>query len=333
MHEKVPSMADNHLPGMSHRKALGIALPVLGAEYPNLVVLSPDVGPSTQAIRFKDFYPRRYFCTGISEQNTLGMASGLAASGWISIVAGYAIFVGGKAWEQIRNTIAYPHLNVKIVATHAGINVGADGVTHQAIEDIALMRAIPGMTVLAPTDGNQVLPVLRAAMNIDGPVYIRLEREPIPTLTVDGAPYAIGESCKLADGKAATVFAIGSMVAAALEASEALRTEGLDVGVTSMVSLKPLDEGAVIRAALQTGAIVTAEDHNQYGGLGSAVAETLAKHAPVPLEQVAVPDTFAESGTAADLRTKYHLTAGDIVLAVKRVVARASSARETEKQK
>lgn len=307
---------------VAQRDALGDALVRLGKEYPNLVVLSPDVSPSTRTIKFKAAYPDRFVCTGIAEQNTLSIAAGLSTTGWLPLVAGYAIFVGGKAWEPMRNSIAYPGLNVKIVATHAGINVGPDGVTHQAIEDIALMRAVPGMTVLAPTDAPQVEPALRAALEHHGPVYVRLERVPIPALTDPDAPFAIGDSLTLHKGNDATVFAIGSMVAAALEAAEALAAAGIGVRVVSMVSLKPLDEATVVRAARETGAIVVAEDHNRHGGLGGAVAETLARLAPVPMEQVAVPDVFAESGLAEALRAKYHLTAEDIAHAVRRAIVR-----------
>lgn len=314
---------------VAQRDVLGEALVKLGDEYPNLVVLSPDVAPSTRATKFQAAYPDRYVCTGIAEMNTAGMAAGFSTSGWIPLIAGYAIFVAGKAWEPIRNTIGYPRFNVKLVATHAGINVGPDGVTHQATEDIALMRAIPGMTVLVPTDANQVLPALRAAMEHHGPVYVRLERAPIPALTDPDAPLSIGQSLTLLDGNDATVFAIGSMVAAALEAAEQLSTEGIDIRVVSMVSVKPIDEDAIMRAAHETGAIVAAEDHNRHGGLGGAVAEVLACQAPAPMEQVAVQDVFAESGKASQLHAKYRLTAADIAEAVRRVIARRDARLRT----
>ncbi len=207
------------LSAVAPRDALGDVFRRLGEEYPNLFVITPDVPGSTRAVRFQKAYPDRFLNSGISEQNTLGMASGLSKEGWIPLVVGFAMFVGCKPWEQIRNSIAYPHLNVKIVATHGGINVGPDGVTAQAIEDIALMRAIPGMTVLAPTDGNQILPVLRAALNMDGPVYIRLERAPIPLLTQADAPFAIGDSLTMREGQDATIIAIGGRVAAAVQAA------------------------------------------------------------------------------------------------------------------
>jgi transketolase len=314
---------------VEQRIALGDALVKLGADYPDLVVLSPDVSLSTRATKFKAAFPDRFICTGISEQNTLGMAAGLSTMGWTPVVAGYAMFVVGKAWEPMRNSIAYSHLNVKIVATHAGINVGADGVTHQAIEDIALMRAVPGMVVLAPTDANQVEPALRAALDTPGPVYIRLERAAIPLITRVGAPFTIGKSLTLRQGDDAAIIGIGSMAAIALESAQLLAHDGIQARVISMVSLKPLDEGAVLQAAQETGAIVVAEDHSRHGGLGGAVAEALARLAPVPMEQVALADVFAESGTVEALRAKYGLTAGDIVRAVRLATARRDRLRRT----
>jgi transketolase len=313
------------IPIQEQRVALGDALVHLGGEFSNLVVLSPDVSPSTRAIKFKAAFPDRFICTGISEQNTIGMAAGLSTMGWVPVVVGYAMFVGGKAWEPTRNSIAYPHLNVKIVATHGGIGVGPDGVTHQAIEDLALMRSIPGMIVLTPMDANQVEPALRAALTTQGPVYIRLERAAMPILSETGAPYPIGGSIQLREGRDATVLAIGGMSAAAVEAADALVQEGIHIRVVSMLSVKPLDEAAIVAAAHDTGAIVTAEDHNRHGGLGGAVAETLARLAPAPMEQIAVEDTFAESGSVKALYTKYHLTSSDIASAVKKAIFRSQA--------
>ncbi len=304
------------------RTALGDAFPVLGREFPDLVVLSPDTSRSTGAVKFREAFPERFLCTGVSEMNTLALAAGLSLEGWRPLVAGFAMFVGCKAWEPMRNSIAYPHLNVTIVATHAGINVGPDGVTHQAIEDIALMRAVPGMTVLAPTDANQVLPVIRAALNDDGPVYVRLERHAMPVITEAGAEYRIGQGLVLRDGEDATIVAEGGMVSVSLEAARALEASGLRVRVISMVSIKPIDAAAIISASRETGALVAVEDHNRYGGLGSAVAEVLSLFAPAPLEQVAMADTFAESGETDELRQKYGLASQDVVAAVLRCVER-----------
>ena len=304
------------------RTALGEAFPVLGQEFADLLVLSPDTSRSTGAAKFRDAFPDRFLCTGVSEMNTLAMAAGLSLEGWRPLVAGFAMFVGGKAWEPMRQCIAYPHLNVTIVATHAGTNVGPDGVTHQAIEDIALMRAVPGMTVLAPTDANQVLPVVRAALNHDGPVYVRLERAAMPVVCEADAPYRIGQGLVLKDGDDATIIAEGGMVAVSLDAAGALEASGVRVRVISMVSIKPIDADAIIAASRETGALIAAEDHNRYGGLGSAVAEVLSLYAPAPLEQVALADTYAESGETNELRQKYGLTSGDVAAAVRRCIAR-----------
>lgn len=312
---------------IEQRGVLGDALVHLGADYPELVVLSPDVSLSTKAIKFKEAYPDRFICSGIAEQNTIGMAAGISTMGLIPVVAGYAMFVGGKAWEPIRNSIAYSHFNVKIVATHSGINVGPDGVTHQAIEDIALMRVIPGMVVLAPTDANQVEPALRAALNITGPVYIRLERAAIPLMTDPDMPVTLGSSLQLREGKDVTIFAIGGMVHQALLSAEELAEEKIEARVVSLYSIKPIDTEAIIRAARETGAIVVAEDHNRYGGLGGAVAEVLALNVPAVMEQVAMQDTFAESGPAKDLYAKFHLTSSDITTAARRAMERRDAAR------
>jgi transketolase len=326
--EELTSVPATRLPRATKQTlALGEALAKLGAELPKLVVLCPDVSRTTGAVRFREAYPDRFICTGISEQNTMGMASGLAADGWLPVVAGQAVFVAGKAWEPLRNSIAYPRLNVKVVGTHAGINVGPDGVTHQATEDIALMRAMPGMTVLAPTDPPQVEPVLRAALRHAGPVYIRLERAPIPFLTDGDRTFRIGSSLQLRAGGDAAIIAIGGLVPLALEAAETLAGEGVEARVVSMVSIKPLDEAAVLRAARETGAIVAAEDHNCCGGLGGAIAELLARVEPVPMEQVAVRDSFAESGSCDELRRKYHLGVGDIAQAARVAVSRRGRQR------
>lgn len=304
------------------RTALGEAFPILGREFPDLVVLSPDTSRSTGAAKFRDAFPERFLCTGVSEMNTLSLAAGLALEGWRPLVAGFAMFVVGKAWEPIRNSIAYPRLHVTIVASHAGINVGPDGVTHQCIEDIALMRAVPGMTVLAPTDANEVLPVVRAALRHDGPVYVRLERSEMPLLTDPRAEVRIGQALVLQGGQDATIVAEGGMVSVSLDAARTLAASGLRVGVISMVSLKPIDARAIVTASKETGALVAVEDHNRHGGLGAAVAEVLSLSAPAPLEQVALADTFAESGESDELRDKYGLTARHVVAAVQRCIER-----------
>lgn len=312
------------------RQALGEAFPILGKEYPDLLVLSPDTSRSTGAAKFRDAVAERFLCTGVSEMNTLAMAAGLALEGWKPLVAGFSMFVGGKAWEPMRNSIAYPRLNVKIVATHCGINVGPDGVTHQMVEDIALMQAIPGMTVLAPTDANQVLPVLRAALAYEGPVYIRLERHSMPRVTDPNEKYEIGKALLMRQGRDVTLIGEGSMVFTALEAAAVLAKQGVEAEVIGAVSIKPLDTPAVIESARRTGAVVALEDHNRHGGLGSAVAEVLCLHHPCPMEQVALQDTYAESGSADQLRVKYRLAEADVVEAVRRVLHRRDS-RGSEK--
>ena len=287
------------------------------------MVLSPDVGTSTQAIQFKRSYPERYFCTGISEMNTVGMAAGFASSGFIPMVVAFSIFITGKAWEMVRTSVAYPRHNVKLVGTHAGISVGPDGASHQATEDIALMRAIPGMVVLSPTDANEVYPVLKAALEWRGPVYVRLERPALPLLTDPSHCFTIGELTLLRGGADVTIFSAGSMAAVALEAAERLAAEtGLQARLVSMVTIKPLDEEVILSVARETGALVTVEDHNKIGGLGGAVAETLATRLPAPLEMVALQDTFGESGSPAQLREKYHLASQDVYNAALRAIGR-----------
>jgi transketolase len=310
---------------LSLREALGKALCEIGTLHKKVVILSPDVGKSTKALEFNKKFPERYICTGISEQNTIGLAAGLAYMGWTPIVAGYAMFVGGKAWEPFRNSVCYPGLNVKIIATHGGINVGQDGVTHQCIEDIALMRAIPGLVVLAASSPEEVLPLLQLALSVKTPVYIRLEREASPNLTKIRESYHIGGSMRLNDGSDATIIAIGGMVRKALEAAAILEKDNINISVINMYSLKPLDTPAIIRAAKETGCIITAEDHNCHGGLGSAVAEILVLTNNVPMEMVAIKDTFAESGDPQDLFRKYHLTTADILSAVKKCLKRSGS--------
>ncbi len=316
---------------VEQRAVLGDVLVRLGADFPQLVVLSPDVSLSTKAIKFKTAYPERFICSGISEQNTIGMAAGISTMGLIPVVAGYAMFIAGKTWEPIRNSIAYSHFNVKIVATHAGINVGPDGVTHQAIEDIALMRSIPGMIVLAPTDANQVEPALRAALKINGPVYIRLERAAIPNLTDPKAIMVPGKSLQLREGNDVTIFAVGGMVNQALQSAQELSALGIEARVISLYSIKPIDVETIVLAARQTGAIVVAEDHNRFGGLGGAVAEVMALNVPAVMEQVAMQDTFAESGSAKDLYVKYHLTVQDTTKAAQHAIQRRDILRSEQK--
>ena len=297
----------------AHRDALGEALVSLGAECPNLVVVDPDVRVSTRSEVFYEAYPDRYVCTGIAEQNAMGVAAGLASWGYVPIVPLYAVFAAGKAADQVLNSIAYAGLNVKIVGTHGGINVGPDGPSHQAIVDLNVMRGIPGMVVLTVADASEVEPALRASLDHVGPVYLRLERAATPVLGWGDVPYRIGQALAVRDGSDLAIIAIGSMVFESLRAADELQKRGISARVINMRSLKPVD-GALIRdAANETAGIITVEDHNEYGGLRSAVAEALAVVGAGPMRWVAVEDRFAESGSCAELRDLCGLTAAHIV--------------------
>jgi len=304
------------------RDAYGEALKELGAINPNIVVLDADLTKSTKTSVFAKAFPERFFNMGIAEQNLIGTAAGLAAAGKIPFASSFAIFATGRAYEQIRNSVAYPKLNVKIAATHAGLTVGEDGASHQALEDIALMRAIPNMTVIVPADAEETRQAVNLAAEMNGPVYLRLGRPGVPVLFDENYKFAVGKAVTVAEGTKATVIATGIMVGIALEAAEMLRGEGIDVRVLNMATIKPIDREAIITAAKETGAIVTAEEHNVIGGLGSAVAEVIGESCPVPLMRVGVQDTFGESGKPDALLEKYGLTAGNIVAAVKTVIAR-----------
>ena len=304
------------------RDAYGEALKELGAKNPAIVVLDADLTKSTKTSVFAKAFPERFFNMGIAEQNLIGTAAGLAAAGKIPFASTFAIFATGRAYEQIRNSVAYPKLNVKIAATHAGLTVGEDGASHQALEDIALMRAIPNMTVIVPADAEETRQAVNRAAEMDGPVYIRLGRPGVPLLFDEKYKFVVGKAVTVAEGTKATVIATGIMVGIALEAAEMLRGQGIDVRVLNMATIKPVDREAIISAARETGAIVTAEEHNIIGGLGSAVAEVTGENCPVPLMRVGVQDTFGESGQPAALLEKYGLTAKNIAAAVKTVIAR-----------
>lgn len=304
------------------RDAYGEALKELGAANSQVVVLDADLTKSTKTSVFAKAFPTRFFNMGIAEQNLIGTAAGLAAAGKIPFASTFAIFATGRAYEQIRNSVAYPKLNVKIAATHAGLTVGEDGASHQALEDIALMRAIPNMTVIVPADAEETKQAVKCAAAISGPVYIRLGRPGVPVLFDETYKFAIGKAVTVAEGTDATIAATGIMVGIALEAAEKLQAEGIKTRVLNISTIKPIDREALMAAAKETGAIVTAEEHNIIGGLGSAVAEVISEICPVPLMRVGVQDTFGESGTPAALLEKYGLTADDIAAAVKTVIAR-----------
>lgn len=304
------------------RDAYGNALVKLGQINEDIVVLDADLAGSTKTGKFKENFPQRFFNVGVAEQNLIGTAAGFALSGKIPFASSFAIFATGRAFEQIRNTVAYPKLNVKIAATHAGLTVGEDGASHQALEDIAIMRAIPNMTVLVPADGVEAEQAVMAAANIDGPVYLRLGRPGVPVLYGDDYSFQIGQANLLRQGNQVGIVATGVMVSIALEAAEALAQEGIEAAVLNMSTIKPLDTTSLVQLARTTGALVTAEEHNIMGGLGSAVAETVAEHHPVPVLRVGVEDVFGQSGTPNELLTEYDLTKEHIMAKARQAIAK-----------
>ena len=304
---------------MATRAAYGKALVEIGAENPNLVVMDADLSKSTMTNEFSKTYPDRFFNMGIAEQNLYGTAAGLALSGKVVCASTFAMFASGRAFEIIRNSIGYTGANVKICATHAGITVGEDGASHQTFEDLALMRTIPGMTVVNPSDGVSARLLLKQVVDFDGPAYVRLGRAAVPVFYDETADIKLGKGNVLRPGRDVTVIATGIMVAEAMLAASQLAEEGIDVRVIDMHTIKPLDEDIIIEAAKETGRIVTAEEHSIVGGLGSAVAEVLCRKCPVRVEMVGQHDTYGESGKPDELKEKYGMTAADIVRAVREV--------------
>ena len=304
------------------RDAYGQALAELGAINDKVVVLDADLSKSTKTNDFKKLFPERFFNIGIAEQNLMGTAAGFAATGKIPFASSFAVFAVGRAYDQIRNSIAYPRLNVKIAATHAGLTVGEDGGSHQMLEDIALMRAVPNMTVIVPAEGVETRQAVLAAAAYDGQVYIRLGRPKVPVLFGEDYEFEIGKGVVLRDGSDVTLVATGIMVSKAVEAAEALATEGVTTAVVNISTIKPLDDALLVAMAQKTGAVVTCEEHNIYGGLGSAVAEVLVENCPVPMARVGVEDSFGESGLPDQLLEKYGLTVENIVKKAKAVIAR-----------
>jgi len=305
---------------ISTREAYGRALVELGRQDERVVVLDADLSKSTKTEYFAKEFPDRFFNMGIAEQSLMGTAAGLALGGKIPFASTFAVFATGRAFDQVRNSIAYPRLNVKIAATHAGITVGEDGASHQSVEDLALMRAIPNMTVLVPADAVEARQAVFAAAKYEGPVYLRLGRMNVPVIYGEDYRFEIGRAHWLKKGRDVTIIACGVMVALALEASRDLEGEGLSIGVLNMSTLKPLDKEAVLTVAQESKALVTAEEHSIIGGLGSAVAEVLAEEHPKPLKRIGIPDTFGESGTPDELMLKYGLTVEDIKKAVREVL-------------
>lgn len=307
----------------SPRESFGRALVALGDKHGDVVVLDSDVSDSTKTSYFADRFPERFFSVGVSEQDMIGTAAGLAAWGKIPIACGFAMFVAGRAWEQIRNTVARQNLNVKIVATHGGLSAHAEGGSHQTLGDIALMRVIPNMTVIVPADAVATERALEASVAHRGPVYMRIGRGPIPTIYEEDLDYKIGKASLIKDGSDVTIIANGVMVSRALQASERLEAEGFKVRVIDMHTVKPLDEEGVIEAARETGAVVTAEEHSVLGGLGGAVSEVLARSHPTPMGMVGIRDRFGESSRDYEgLLARHGLTDDAIVRAVREVLSR-----------
>lgn len=304
------------------REAYGEALAEFGEKYPNLVVLDADLSKSTKTATFKKKFPERHINCGIAESNMIAVAAGLAATGKIVFASSFAMFAAGRAFEQVRNSVGYPHLNVKIGATHAGLSVGEDGATHQCCEDIGIMRTIPGMIVISPSDAVESRAAVEAAIKYDGPVYLRFGRLAVPVIN-DNPDYhfEIGRGVELEKGKDVTIIATGLMVSEALEAKKLLAADGIDARVINIHTIKPIDRDIIIKAAKETGAIVTAEEHSVIGGLGSAVSEVVAEEYPVHVLRIGVEDTFGKSGPAVDVLKHFGLTAENIAQKAKKAVS------------
>ena len=310
-------MAEVKKEKMATRQAYGKTLVEIGAENKNLVVMDADLSKSTMTAEFAKAYPDRFFNMGIAEQDLYAAACGLALSGKVVCASTFAMFAAGRAFEIIRNSIGYTHANVKVCATHAGITVGEDGASHQTFEDIALMRTIPGMVVVNPSDGASAKALLKQVIEMNGPAYVRLGRAAVPMFYDEAAAseLKLGRGSCLREGKDLTIIATGIMVNEAMIAAEELAAKGIDARVIDMNTIKPLDEDIIVKAASETGAIVTAEEHSVIGGLGSAVAEVVVKKCPVRMAMVGQQDTFGESGKPDELKAKYGMTAADIVAA------------------
>ena len=297
---------------MATREAYGKALAELVVENPKVIVLDADLSKSTKTADAKAVCPERHFNVGIAEGNMMGIAAGLATCGNIVYASSFAMFAAGRGYEQVRNSIGYTHLNVKICATHAGITLGEDGASHQSIEDIALMRSIPGMTVLQPSDDIETKQMIKAISDFEGPCYVRLGRSAVETVNSNEYKFELGKGVVLREGKDITLIATGMMVQEAMKASTLLAEQGIEVNVINIHTIKPLDETLILDYAKKSKLVVTCEEHSKFGGLGSAVAETLSKNHPTKMAMVAVNDTFGESGTPAALIEKYGLTAKDV---------------------
>lgn len=305
---------------ISSREAFGQALAELGHKYPDLIVLDADLGTSTRASLFAAEFPERFIQVGIAEQNMIGMAAGLALAGWIPVTSTFACFASKRALDQVRTSVAQPYLNVKMTGAYSGLLAGKTGITHQSVQDMAIFRAMPHMTVLAPSDGVETRAAMRAAVEYYGPVYIRLTRDPLPIVMPSDYQFHIGKAVTMRDGQDVALVTTGWMLIPALEAALSLEKEGIQALILHMPTLKPFDEQAVEAAARRTGAIVSIEDHNIIGGLGSAVAECLSERYPTPLRRVGIRDCYAESAPNQELLEKYGLTPGHIIAAAREVI-------------
>jgi transketolase len=313
-------------PKVATREAYGLSLAELGGEREDIVVLDADLSGSTRTKYFAKAYPERFFNCGVAEANMIGVAAGLAAMGKTVFASSFAIFATGKAWEQIRQSVCVPELNVKICATHAGLTVGEDGKSHQMLEDIALMRVLPHMTVIVPADATEAAAAVRAAADHEGPVYIRLSRAATPVLFPEDHPFAIGKGHVLHDGTDLAIIACGVEVAESLQAAQQLEASGVSVRVIDMPSIKPIDADLVVAAASECGAILTVEEHQICGGLGDAVGEVVGARCPVLLEKLGVRNIFGQSGTPSQLLAHYGLDAGSIAGKAREMIARTSGA-------
>lgn len=307
---------------MATRDAYGKALVEAGKMNEDFIVLDADLAAATKTGMFKKEFPERFYDCGIAESNMISIAAGVAATGKRVFASSFAMFAAGRAFEQVRNSIGYPHLKVIIGATHAGISVGEDGATHQCNEDIALMRTIPGMTVINPADATEARAAVMAALELDGPAYIRFGRLAVPVIFDESYNFEIGKGVELREGNDVTIVATGLMVNEALQAYDILKAEGINARIINIHTIKPLDEEIIIKAAKETGAIVTAEEHSVIGGLGSAVCDVTAENCPVPVVKVGVYDTFGKSGAADVLLDEFGLRAKDIAAAAKKAIAK-----------
>jgi len=307
---------------IANRDVYGKTLVELGRMHPEICVLDADLSESTRTKAFAKEFPDRFFNMGVAEQNLMGFAAGLASCGKVSFVSTFAMFGTGRAWEQIRNTIAYTRLNVKLVFSHAGLTVGEDGSSHQSLEDIAIMRAIPDLTIIVPCDGPQTKKAIIAGYRHNGPVYIRLSRAKFPVITKEEDEFIPGKAEIIQEGKDAAIIACGLMTGKGLAAAGLLQKEGIQTRVINMHTIKPIDRESIINAAQETGAIVTAEEHSIIGGLGSAVAEVTSAYSPAPIEIIGTKDVFGQSGSPDILCKEYNIDTTDIVKAVKRVIKR-----------